>query len=96
MLNNAEEPQPHTSQRIEEAASHPPVEPSADLRPVIERLAQYVAKNGSEFESGIREKNDPRFDFLNHWNMYHPFYLESKNKALIELEREKEEGLAIF
>lgn len=72
----------------------PPVvlEPSADLKPVIERLANYVAKNGNEFEEGIREKRDPRFDFLNNWNMYHGFYLEMKKKAFVDVENEKEKG----
>ena len=77
---------------------NPPVvvEPSADLRPVIERLANYVAKNGNEFEEGIREKKDPRFDFLNNWNMYHGFYLEVKKQAFVDMEREKQEGNIVY
>ena len=69
------------------------VEPSEDLRPVIDRLAEYVAKNGGEFETGIKEKQDPRFDFLNHWNMYHAYYLQIKNKSAKALEDEKEKGI---
>ncbi|XP_066919078.1 uncharacterized protein [Clytia hemisphaerica] len=75
-------------------SSDPPiVEPSADLQPVIERLAQYVAKNGDEFETGIREKKDPRFDFLNNWNVYHGYYLQRKTKALEDQEVEKQKEM---
>ena len=69
------------------------VEPRPDLKPVIDRLAEYVAKNGNEFEDGIKEKKDPRFDFLNNWNVYHGYYLQKKNKAVQVLEKEKLEGL---
>ena len=68
------------------------VEPRPDLKPVIDRLAEYVAKNGNEFEDGIKEKKDPRFDFLNSWNVYHGYYLQMKGKAVQVLEKEKLEG----
>uniref|UniRef100_S4RV83 Splicing factor SWAP n=1 Tax=Petromyzon marinus TaxID=7757 RepID=S4RV83_PETMA len=37
------------------------IPPPPDVQPVIDKLAQYVAKNGLEFEDGVRSKNDPRY-----------------------------------
>ena len=68
------------------------ISPSPDLQPVIDRLALYVAKNGEEFETGIKEKHDPRFDFLNPWNMYHSYYMHKKKTNLCELEKQLKEG----
>ena len=72
------------------------VPPAPDLQPVIDRLALYVAKNGEEFEFGIKDKQDPRFDFLNPWNMYHPYYLQQKKTNLITLEEQRKEGIIKF
>lgn len=71
------------------------VEPSADLQPVIDRLATYVAKNGEEFELGIKEKGDPRFDFLNPWNIYHVYYKQTKQKFVEQFEIERKEGIIL-
>ena len=76
------------------AASTEPIvtEPQSDLRAVIDRLAEYVAKNGEEFEAGIKEKEDPRFDFLNAWNIYHPYYMQRKEFSLEQVEKQKKLG----
>ena len=66
--------------------------PPPDLQPVIDRLALYVAKNGDEFEEGIKLKEDPRFDFLNNWNMYNKYYTQQKNVKKVEIQKQKEEG----
>ncbi|KAI5612848.1 splicing factor, suppressor of white-apricot-like isoform X1 [Silurus asotus] len=65
--------------------SHPPqssssssaaaiIPPPPDIQPVIDKLAEYVARNGAKFESSVRAKNDPRFDFLQSWNQYNTYY----------------------
>lgn len=45
-------------------AAAPPVAaiipPPPDIQPVIDKLAEYVARNGVKFESSVRAKNDPR------------------------------------
>ena len=75
------------------ASTEPTVtEPQSDLRAVIDRLAEYVAKNGEEFEAGIKEKEDPRFDFLNAWNIYHPYYMQRKEFSLEQVEKQKKLG----
>ncbi|CDI73674.1 surp module domain-containing protein, putative [Eimeria praecox] len=49
--------------------------PPADMRGVIEKTAQFVAKNGAEFESRVlREQSAAKFGFLLPNNPYHAFY----------------------
>ncbi|XP_018099661.1 splicing factor, suppressor of white-apricot homolog isoform X2 [Xenopus laevis] len=50
------------------------IPPPPDIQPVIDKLAQYVARNGIKFETSVRAKNDPRFDFLQPWHQYNPYY----------------------
>ncbi|XP_048114725.1 splicing factor, suppressor of white-apricot homolog [Alosa alosa] len=56
--------------------SAPPtiIPPPPDIQPVIDKLAQYVARNGEKFEGSVRAKNDPRFDFLQSWHQYNTYY----------------------
>ncbi|KAK5851858.1 hypothetical protein PBY51_023376 [Eleginops maclovinus] len=55
------------------------IPPPPDTQPVIDKLAEYVARNGVKFEASVRAKNDPRFDFLQPWNQYNPYYEFKKN-----------------
>ncbi|KAG8597422.1 hypothetical protein GDO81_002278 [Engystomops pustulosus] len=50
------------------------IPPPPDIQPVIDKLAQYVARNGLKFETSVRAKNDSRFDFLQPWHQYNPYY----------------------
>ncbi|XP_035383044.1 splicing factor, suppressor of white-apricot homolog isoform X2 [Electrophorus electricus] len=50
------------------------IPPPPDIQPVIDKLAEYVARNGVKFESSVRAKNDPRFDFLQSWHQYNTYY----------------------
>ncbi|CAB4042809.1 splicing factor, suppressor of white-apricot homolog, partial [Paramuricea clavata] len=44
-----------------EMTTGPPIiPPPPDLKPICDKLAEYVARNGSQFEENIRAKNDPR------------------------------------
>lgn len=36
------------------------IPPPPDIQPVIDKLAEYVARNGLKFEASVRAKNDPR------------------------------------
>ncbi|XP_048521985.1 serine/arginine repetitive matrix protein 2 isoform X2 [Dendroctonus ponderosae] len=64
-----------------EACSMPPT----DMQTVIDKMAEYVSKNGEQFEAIIKQKQDHRFVFLNNDHKYHRYYkskLESlSNKA---------------
>ncbi|CDW55473.1 splicing factor, arginine:serine rich 8 [Trichuris trichiura] len=50
------------------------VPPPPDLQPTIDRLAEYVARNGREFENIVRTKRDPRFSFIMFDNPYYSYY----------------------
>ncbi|XP_073532199.1 splicing factor, suppressor of white-apricot homolog isoform X2 [Phyllobates terribilis] len=50
------------------------IPPPPDIQPVIDKLAQYVARNGLKFETSVRAKNDARFEFLQPWHQYNPYY----------------------
>ncbi|XP_023697064.2 splicing factor, suppressor of white-apricot homolog isoform X1 [Paramormyrops kingsleyae] len=50
------------------------IPPPPDVQPVIDKLAEYVARNGVKFEASVRAKNDPRFDFLQSWHQYNTYY----------------------
>jgi len=52
----------------------------------VDKLAVYVAKNGPDFETSIKAKNDPRFEFLNPWNTHYSYYILKKQEALAQLE----------
>ena len=49
--------------------------PSRDIRPIVDKMAKYVAKNGQEFEIIVRAKNDERFQFLNKTHELHQYYV---------------------
>ncbi|XP_068190617.1 splicing factor, suppressor of white-apricot homolog isoform X2 [Antennarius striatus] len=55
------------------------IPPPPDIQQVIDKLAEYVARNGLKFETSVRAKNDPRFDFLQSWHQYNTYYEFKKN-----------------
>ncbi|KAJ3410937.1 splicing factor 3a, subunit 1 [Chytridiales sp. JEL 0842] len=50
--------------------------PPPEIRKIVDKTAVFVARNGSQFEERIREKeqNDPKFCFLNPNDPYHVYY----------------------
>ncbi|XP_053557839.1 splicing factor, suppressor of white-apricot homolog isoform X2 [Bombina bombina] len=50
------------------------IPPPPDIQPVIDKLAQYVARNGIKFETSVLAKNDTRFEFMQPWHQYNPYY----------------------
>lgn len=61
------------------------IPPPPDIQPVIDKLAEYVARNGLKFESSVRAKNDPRFEFLQPWHQYNAYY-EFKKQFFLQKE----------
>ncbi|KAL2219154.1 splicing factor 3a, subunit 1 [Thermoascus aurantiacus ATCC 26904] len=64
---------------LPEEVTKPPegvVLPPKDIRAIIEKTAGYVARNGLIFEDRVREKerNNPKFSFLNPSDAYAAFY----------------------
>ncbi|XP_004385067.1 splicing factor, suppressor of white-apricot homolog isoform X4 [Trichechus manatus latirostris] len=61
------------------------IPPPPDIQPVIDKLAEYVARNGVKFESSVRAKNDQRFEFLQPWHQYNAYY-EFKKQFFLQKE----------
>nr|XP_004668925.2 splicing factor, suppressor of white-apricot homolog isoform X2 [Jaculus jaculus] len=62
------------------------IPPPPDIQPVIDKLAEYVARNGLKFETSVRAKNDQRFEFLQPWHQYNAYY-EFKKQFFLQKER---------
>ncbi|KAK4797221.1 hypothetical protein SAY86_029547 [Trapa natans] len=52
------------------------IHPPPDIRNIVDKTAQFVAKNGPEFERRIVQSNagNPKFNFLNPSDPYHAYY----------------------
>lgn len=61
------EPQSEDSKEIYSA-------PTGELQLVIDKMADYVSKNGDQFEDIIRAKKDPRFSFLEDHHEFNKYY----------------------
>lgn len=61
----------------------PIVEPPSDLKRVIEKIVEFILKNGKEFEGVLAEQDcaHGRFPFLLSSNRYHPYYLKVLQNA---------------
>ncbi|XP_032239150.2 splicing factor, suppressor of white-apricot homolog [Nematostella vectensis] len=66
------------------------IPPPPDLQPIVDKLARYVAKNGPDFESIIKAKGDPRFDFVLPWNEHHAYYQFRIRTCAEEFAKEQE------
>ncbi|RDY10054.1 Protein suppressor of white apricot, partial [Mucuna pruriens] len=56
----------------------PVVEPPSDLKRAIEKIVEFILKNGKQFEAVLAEQDRPhgRFPFLLPSNRYHTYYLK--------------------
>ena len=59
-----------------------PTPPPPDLQPIVDKTAEYVARNSDGFERTVLEKHcgDSRFSFLNPWDQYHAYYQMKKQQ----------------
>ncbi|GFO01160.1 splicing factor, suppressor of white-apricot homolog, partial [Plakobranchus ocellatus] len=69
----------------------PILPPPPEVCPIVDRMAMYVAKNGAEFEIVVMNRKDPRFQFLNEFHAYYPYYKLKKETFIEEMARNKEE-----
>jgi Surp module len=53
-----------------------PATPPLEVKSVIDKLVQFVVKNGIKFEQKVKEKesNNKTFGFLHPWNPYNAYY----------------------
>ncbi|CAL1543009.1 unnamed protein product [Lymnaea stagnalis] len=61
------------------------VPPPPEVQPIVDRMAMYVAKNGTEFEIVVMSRKDPRFQFLNEYHAHYPYYKLKKERYIQEL-----------
>jgi hypothetical protein len=61
----------------------PIVEPSSDLKRVVDKIVEFILRNGKEFEAVLLEqdKKHGRFPFLLPSNQYHPYYSKVLKEA---------------
>ena len=57
----------------------PPHPPPPDLQPIIDKLAEYVAKHGNAFEDTVKRNGDPRLQFINSDHEYYKYFMLRKN-----------------
>ncbi|XP_052207249.1 uncharacterized protein LOC127811427 isoform X2 [Diospyros lotus] len=59
------------------------VEPPSELKRLIDRIVEFILKNGRQFEAVLIEQDSKhgRFPFLLSSNQYHPYYLKVLQKA---------------
>ncbi len=61
-----------------------------ELKSIIDKTAEYVAKNSEDFERTVlqRHAGDPRFEFLNPWDSNYAYYQAMKQYSRSVLEQE--------
>ncbi|KAM6580517.1 hypothetical protein CsatA_004291 [Cannabis sativa] len=60
----------------------PILEPPSDLKRTVDKIVEFILKNGKKFEAILAEQDQPyrRFEFLLPTNQYHPYYLKVLQK----------------
>jgi len=53
------------------------------MKLIVDKMADYVARNGPEFEIVVRRRNDERFRFVETDHPYHAYYLHKKEAFLL-------------
>lgn len=69
--------------------------PPPEVRNIVDKTANFVARNGPEFEARIRqhEQNNPKFNFLNPGDPYHAYYQHKVNDCRTGKTGEKESSI---
>lgn len=57
------------------------VEPPLAVKEMVDRIVEFVVRNGKEVEAILIEQNRTKFPFLLSSNQYHPYYLLALRKA---------------
>ena len=57
----------------------PPHPPPPDIQPIIDKLAEYIAKHGHAFEDTVKRNGDPRLQFINSNHEYYKYFMLRKN-----------------
>ncbi|XP_037495712.1 splicing factor, suppressor of white-apricot homolog isoform X2 [Jatropha curcas] len=59
------------------------LEPPSDLKRVVDKIVEFILRNGKEFEAVLVQQDTKhgRFPFLLPSNQYHPYYIQALQKA---------------
>lgn len=60
--------------------------PPSEIQPIIQKMAEYVAKNGEDFEYVVKSKNDKRFEFLQPSSEYYAYYTYLRDQSKLQLQ----------
>ncbi|XP_058945289.1 splicing factor 3A subunit 1-like [Pocillopora verrucosa] len=66
--------------------------PPPEVRNIVDKTASFVARNGPEFESRIRQNeiNNPKFNFLNPGDPYHAYFQQKVTEIKEQDDKEPE------
>lgn len=69
--------------------------PPPDIRQIVDKTASFVARNGAQFESKIKqdERSNTKFGFLNENDAYHQYY-RTKIDFILNPDNYKDDDLA--
>ncbi|CAH1403910.1 unnamed protein product [Nezara viridula] len=79
-LNPKNAPPPPTTVPSADKSSQPSNEPPLLVQKVVEKMINYVIRNGPAFERAIMRKDDERFNFIRTTHKYYAFYRSSLMK----------------
>ncbi|PIA28394.1 hypothetical protein AQUCO_07000015v1 [Aquilegia coerulea] len=76
--DKSQDPTPNTS-----LIEHSILEPPSEVKRMMDKIAEYILRNGKEFENVLIEQDHSkgRFPFLLPSNQYYPYYLKTLQKA---------------
>lgn len=87
--NGTSQGHPHSDQYAAYFSHFSQPVPPPELRPVVDKTAEYVAKNSDGFERTVLERHigDVRFSFLNPWDQFYPYYQLMKQYSRARLQQ---------
>nr|SVE89936.1 EOG090X07RL [Daphnia sinensis]SVE90564.1 EOG090X07RL [Daphnia sinensis]SVE91192.1 EOG090X07RL [Daphnia sinensis] len=74
--NNGHDQAVHRAIETDSTEDVQPVQPSPDVRLLMDKTASYMSRNGRHLESAVQSKGDPRFVFLNPEHAFHGYYIQ--------------------
>lgn len=91
---DSEEETPEEKEEQEEAKYDGPL-PTDHILHFIHTTVNYVVKCGDKFEDSLREKNDPKFDFLIAGNEFYPYYMFKLGKVAPQIVKARQAAAAV-
>nr|SVE86806.1 EOG090X07RL [Daphnia similis] len=74
--NNGHDQAVHRAIETDSTEDVQPVQPSPDVRLLMDKTASYMSRNGRHLESAVQSKGDQRFVFLDPEHAFHGYYIQ--------------------